>query len=155
MAATEVVSALAQCRAVRLRLEGDTEARVPWEVGGAERGVRGFDGPYGLRLCEHSALTLFDLPELPPAASGIVNARAVLPHAISKGRSGRAVYWPVPVVRDVRDYMEWDRAEMLDYGRSRGFYIPTRRSLLVEDPAAPRVRVGGRWVPAATSPTAT
>lgn len=43
--------------------------------------------------------------------------------------------------------MEWDRAEMLDYGRSRGFYIPTRRSLLVEDPAAPRVRGGGRWVP--------
>lgn len=100
-------------------------------------------------MCEHSALTVFYLPELPPAASGIVNARAVLPHAISQGRSGRAVYWPVPVLRDVRDYMEWDRAEMLDYGRSRGFYIPTRRSLLVKDPAAPRVRVGGRWVPVA------
>ncbi|MGW0827696.1 hypothetical protein [Streptomyces sp. NPDC002845] len=52
------------------------------------------------------------------------------------------MYWPVPVLRDVRDYMEWDRAEMLDYGRSRGFYIPTRRSLLVEDPAAPLVRGG-------------
>lgn len=38
------------------------------------------------------------------------------------------VYWPVSVLRDVRDYIEWDRAEMLDYGRSRGFYIPTRRS---------------------------
>lgn len=101
----------------------------------------------GLRLCEHSALTVFDLPELPPAVSGVVNARAVLPHAISKGRSGRAVYWPVSVLRDVRDYMEWDRAEALDYGRSRGFYLPTRRSLLVEDPAVPRVRMGGRWVP--------
>ncbi|MFE5894957.1 hypothetical protein ACFQ6E_39415 [Streptomyces sp. NPDC056462] len=50
------------------------------------------------------------------------------------------------VLRDVRDYMEWDRAGMLDCGRSRGFYIPTRRLLLVEDPAAPRVRVGGCWV---------
>ncbi|PWG15366.1 hypothetical protein DF268_00710 [Streptomyces sp. V2] len=101
----------------------------------------------GLLLCEHSALTVFDLLELPPAVSGVVNARAVLPHAISKGRSGRAVYWPVSVLRDVRDYMEWDRAEMLDYGRSRGFYVPPRRSLLVEDPAVPRVRMGGRWVP--------
>lgn len=73
----------------------------------------------------------------------------MLPHAISKGHSGRAVYWPVSVLRDVRDYMEWDRAEMLDYGRSRGFYVPSRRSLLVEDPAAPRVRIGGRWVPVA------
>jgi len=73
----------------------------------------------------------------------------MLPHAISKGHSGRAVYWPVSVLRDVRDYMEWDRAEMLDYGRSRGFYTPSRRSLLVEDPAAPRVRIEGRWVPVA------
>lgn len=47
--------------------------------------------------------------------------------------SGRAVYGPVSVLRDVRDYMEWDRAEMLDYGRSRGLYTPSRRSLLVED----------------------
>ena len=42
----------------------------------------------GLRLCEHSALTVFDLPQLPPAASGIVNVRAVLPPAISKGKVG-------------------------------------------------------------------
>lgn len=148
MAATEVVSALAQCRAVRLRLEGDAKARVPWECAARNAAYADSTVRTGLRLCEHSALTVFDLPELPPAASGIVNARAVLPHAISKGRSGRAVYWPVPVLRDVRDYIEWDRAEMLDYGRSRGFSLPTRRSLLVEDPAAPRARgvAGGcRW----------
>ncbi len=61
----------------------------------------------GLRLCEHSALTVF---ELPAPGSGIVNARAMVPHSISKGHSGWAVYWPVSVLRDVRDYMEWDRA---------------------------------------------
>ncbi|WP_194294356.1 hypothetical protein [Streptomyces sp. RB17] len=33
-------------------------------------------------MCEHSGLTVFDLPELPPAASGIVEALAVLPHAM-------------------------------------------------------------------------
>ncbi|MFD9934113.1 hypothetical protein ACFWZ6_13385 [Streptomyces massasporeus] len=37
----------------------------------------------GLRLCEHSALTVFELPELPPATSGIINARAVLPMTMS------------------------------------------------------------------------
>ncbi|MFF4402629.1 tyrosine-type recombinase/integrase [Streptomyces sp. NPDC001480] len=103
----------------------------------------------GLRLCEQSALTVFELPPMPPPGSGIVNARAVLPHAIAKGRSGRAVYWPVSALRDVRDYMEWDRREMLDYGHSRGFYTPTRRSLLVEDPARPRVRMAAGWVPVA------
>jgi hypothetical protein len=103
----------------------------------------------GLRLCEQSALTVFELPEMPSAGSGIINARTVLPQAIAKGSSGRAVYWPVPALRDVRDYMEWDRRESLDYGRSRGFYIPTRRSLLVEDPSRPVVRMAGRWLPVA------
>ncbi len=103
----------------------------------------------GLRLCEQSVLTVFELPEIPPPGSGIVNARTVLPQAIAKGSSGRAVYWPVSVLRDVRDYMEWDRREMLDYGRTRGFYTPTRRSLLVEDPSRPAVRMAGRWVPIA------
>ncbi|MFE2031926.1 hypothetical protein ACFXBB_01450 [Streptomyces scopuliridis] len=89
----------------------------------------------GLRLCEQSALTVFVLPDLPAPGSGIVNARTVLPNEISKGSSGRAVYTPVSTLRDVWDYMEWDRREMLDYGRSRGFYTPTRRSLVVEDPS--------------------
>lgn len=49
----------------------------------------------------------------------------------------------------VRDYMEWNRHEMLDYGRSRGCRNPTRRSLLVEDPSRPVVRMAGRGLPAA------
>lgn len=116
-------------------------------MGGAERAYADSMIRTGLRLCEHSALTVFELPELPPATSGIINPRAVLPHAISKGRSGRAVYRPVSVLRDVRDYMEWDRTEMLDYGRSRGFCLPTCRSLLVEDPGAARRPVGAGGPP--------
>ncbi|MEV0888562.1 site-specific integrase [Streptomyces microflavus] len=103
----------------------------------------------GLRLGEQSALTLFEIPPVPPVASGIVNARTVLPDAISKGLSGRAVYLPVSVLRDLHEYLEWDRREAIEYGRARGFYVPTRRSLVVEDPARPRVRLGGRWVPVA------
>ncbi|MEU9167591.1 hypothetical protein AB0D34_07300 [Streptomyces sp. NPDC048420] len=63
----------------------------------------------GLRLCEHSALTVFELPESPPPGSGIVDARATLPHAISKGQSGRAVYWPVSALRDVHRLEEQHR----------------------------------------------
>ncbi|WP_420036110.1 site-specific integrase [Streptomyces sp. cg28] len=100
----------------------------------------------GLRLGEQSALTVFEMPEVPAAGSGIVNARSLLPEAIAKGGSGRAVYWPVSVLRDLRDYQEWDRCEALDHGRARGFYRPSRRSLLVEDPSRPRVRMAGRWV---------
>ncbi|MFE2140616.1 hypothetical protein ACFXA3_02460 [Streptomyces sp. NPDC059456] len=70
-----------------------------------------------------------------------------MPDAISKGLSGRAVYLPVSVLRDLHEYPEWDRREAIEYGRARGFYIPTRRSLVVEDPTRPRVRLGGRWVP--------
>ncbi|NEA76963.1 MULTISPECIES: site-specific integrase [unclassified Streptomyces] len=103
----------------------------------------------GLRLGEQSALTVFELPELPPPGSGIVNARTVLPNEISKGNSGRAVYAPVSVLRDVWDYMEWDRKEMLDRGRAQGLYVPSRRSLVVEDPARASVRIAGRWIPVA------
>lgn len=100
----------------------------------------------GLRLTEQASLTLFEVPELPGAGSGIVNARTVLPDAIAKGGSGRAIYVPISVLRDVRDYLEWDRREIVEEARERGAYTPTSRSLLVEDPAKPRVRIGGRWV---------
>jgi hypothetical protein len=55
----------------------------------------------GLRLCEQSLLTMFELPDVPSPGSGVVNARTVLPNAIAKGSSGRAVYIPVTVQRDV------------------------------------------------------
>ena len=77
----------------------------------------------------------------------MVNARTVLPSSIAKGSSGRAVYIPVAVLRDVWEYVRWDRSEALAYGRARGFYEPTRRSLLIEDPARAAVRSGQRWIP--------
>lgn len=101
----------------------------------------------GLRLCEQSSLTMFELPDVPLRGSGVVNARMVLPNSIAKGSSGRAVYIPVAVLKDVWEYVRWDRSEALAYGRARGFYEPNRRSLLIEDAARAAVRAGQRWIP--------
>ncbi len=98
----------------------------------------------GLRLAEQTSLSLFDVPEL---AGGVVNARAWLPARIAKGGSARHFYVPAPVLKDVLDYVEMERAEAVERGRAAGVYERMRDPFIVEDPSRPRVRLDGRWEP--------
>jgi site-specific recombinase XerC len=100
----------------------------------------------GLRLAEQTSLSLFEMPEL---ADGMANARAWLPARIAKGGSARHFYIPAPVLRDVLDYVEMERAEAVDRGRASGVYERIRDRFIVEDPGRPRVRLDGRWEPVA------
>jgi site-specific recombinase XerD len=85
----------------------------------------------GLRLTEQASLTLFDIPDIdthrayPPTR---------LPSAIAKNGSGRRVYIPATVLREVWDYIRFDRAELIEGARRRGTYDRLPGKLLVEDP---------------------
>ncbi|MFC5667642.1 tyrosine-type recombinase/integrase [Kitasatospora misakiensis] len=100
----------------------------------------------GLRLSEQSALTLFELPRVEP---GLHNARTRLPNAVAKNGSGRVVYIPALVLRDVSEYVEVDRAEAVEDAQRRGRYKAVRWPLVVEDRDRAAVRLSGRWVPVA------
>jgi len=100
----------------------------------------------GLRISEQTALSLYELPR--PAA-GVLNARAWLPAPIAKGGSARHIYFPAGVLKDVWDYVEIERAEAVEQARQDGVYEQLPDPLLIEDPAEPVVRTGGRRVPVA------
>lgn len=97
----------------------------------------------GLRVSEQTYLTMFELPEV---VSGMGSARFWLPKQIAKGGSARFVYIPVPVLRDVWDFIEVERAEAVERGRASGAYDRIRNPLVIEDPRKPRVVIGGRAV---------
>ena len=95
----------------------------------------------GLRIAEQTSLSMFELPEYIP---GLSNFRTVLPDAIAKGGSGRAIYIPGSVLKDVWDYVEMERADAVEYARSRGLYEQIPDPLFIEDASRPRVvRPGG------------
>ncbi len=96
-----------------------------------------------LRISEQVALSLFDLPELTHA---MVNARTWLPNAVAKNGSGRAIYIPASVLKDVRDYIETERADAVAAARAAGLYDRIHDPLIVEDRQLDRVRVGRQWV---------
>jgi Phage integrase, N-terminal SAM-like domain len=98
----------------------------------------------GLRLAEQTSLSLFEVPEL---AGGVVNARGWLPARIAKAGSARHFYVPAPVLKDVLDYVEMERAEAVERGLAAGVYERMRDPFIVEDPSRPRVRLDGRWEP--------
>jgi site-specific recombinase XerD len=100
----------------------------------------------GLRVSEQTALSLYELPR---SAAGVLNARAWLPAPIAKGGSARHVYFPAGVLKDVWDYVEIERAEAVEQARQDGVYEQIPDPLLIEDPAEPVVRAGGRRVPVA------
>ena len=104
----------------------------------------------GLRLAEQSALTLFDIPEID---SYRAYAPTRLPAAIGKNGSGRRIYIPAAVLRDLWDYIRFDRADLIEQAQRRGTYDRLPDKLLVEDTQHAAVRPqtpGGRRRPVET-----
>ncbi|WP_272865261.1 tyrosine-type recombinase/integrase [Mycobacteroides abscessus] len=87
----------------------------------------------GLRLSEQSALTVFDIP----GNAGGAYQRFWLPAAIAKGGSARWVYLPRHLVRELAQYGELDRAQVLDDRPARIKLRGKSDWLVVEDPARP------------------
>ncbi len=100
----------------------------------------------GLRLSEQVGLSLYELPRPVP---GALNARTWLPAPIAKGGSARSIYIPAGVLKDVWDYVEIERAEAVERARGDGVYGQVADPLIIEDPAEPVVRIGGRRLPVA------
>ena len=104
----------------------------------------------GLRLTEQASLTLFEVPDIDEHRA---YSPTRLPAAIAKNGSGRRIYIPATVLREVWDYIRFDRAELIEQARRRGTYDRISAKLLVEDPQyaeiAPRT-VGGRRRPVET-----
>jgi hypothetical protein len=96
----------------------------------------------GLRLTEQASLTLFEIPDIETHRA---YSPTRLPSAIAKNGSGRRIYIPTTVLRDVWDYIRFDRAELIEQARRRGTYNELTGKLLVEDPqnAAIAPRAGG------------
>ncbi|MGC0367082.1 site-specific recombinase XerD [Rhodococcus sp. 27YEA15] len=88
----------------------------------------------GLRLAEQSALTVFDLPTEPRPVS---YQRFRLPLSIAKGSSTRWVYVPESIVRELINYRDIDRRQIIDDARARGQYDKIVRPLVIENPARP------------------
>lgn len=90
----------------------------------------------GMRLSEQASLTLFDVPDFD------VHRRYVatwLPSAIAKNASGRRLYVPAAVLRELWDYIRVERQELVDSARERGTYDRIERALVVEEPTVPAV----------------
>jgi site-specific recombinase XerD len=92
----------------------------------------------GLRLTEQASLTLFEVPDVDEHQAYTPTR---LPAAIAKNGSGRRIYIPATVLREVWDYIRFDRAEMyykmlsnLEVRRigMRGGAIPFGRLIRVE-----------------------
>jgi site-specific recombinase XerD len=94
----------------------------------------------GLRLSEQASLSVYEVPEMVP---GVLNVRTWLPHVIAKGNSERAIYVPASVLKDVRDYLELERADAVEQARKRGVYERIRDPLLIEDRSRPFVLIDG------------
>jgi site-specific recombinase XerD len=101
----------------------------------------------GLRLSEQASLTIFDVPLQTVAGY----QRFWLPPAIAKGGSARWVYVPASVSRDLRGYLEVDRADVMRRARLAGRYRVTPGTFVVEDPTRPiATSAGGTHVSVAS-----
>ncbi|MEV5920019.1 site-specific integrase [Streptomyces pseudogriseolus] len=94
----------------------------------------------GLRLCEQTSLSVFELPHPVP---GKQNVRTWLPWRIAKWGSARWVYLPASSLKAVWDYVEMERAEAIEDARDAGVYDRIRDPLIITDRAKPFVMVEG------------
>jgi site-specific recombinase XerD len=104
----------------------------------------------GLRLTEQASLTMFDIPDIDEHRA---YAPTRLPAAIAKNGSGRRIYIPATVLREVWDYIRFDRAELVEQARRRGTYDRFPDKLLVENPESAVIAPhtdGGRRRPVET-----
>ncbi|MGW0520072.1 hypothetical protein [Crossiella sp. NPDC003009] len=97
----------------------------------------------GLRLEEQSSLTVYEVPDR-DGFHGYY--RSWLPASIAKLGSARNIYFPDSVLRDLRTYVEVDRAEAVARARAAGRYDRLADALVVEHPTRAAVRLGGRWM---------
>jgi site-specific recombinase XerD len=104
----------------------------------------------GLRLAEQANLSVFDVPTIDTRRA---YAPTRLPAAIAKNGSGRRIYIPAGVLRDVCDYIRFDRADLIQRARSNGVYDTLPGKLLIEDPQRAVVKLpndAGRTRPVET-----
>ncbi|MFB7475575.1 integrase [Kitasatospora sp. NPDC056184] len=97
----------------------------------------------GMRLCEQTSLSLFELPRQVP---GNANTRTWLPEAIAKWGSARWIYLPASSLKATWDYVEEERAEAVEYARESGVYERIRNPLIVADPLDPVVVIEGQRI---------
>lgn len=94
----------------------------------------------GLRLEEQASLTVFDLPD-PDSATAMRPMR--LPSSIAKGGSGRRIYIPSNVLRDLWDYVRFERADVVARAGRRGLYDGVGDALIIENRKYPTVLPAG------------
>ncbi|MFE9000603.1 integrase [Streptomyces sp. NPDC007875] len=97
----------------------------------------------GMRLCEQTSLSLFELPHLVP---GMANVRTWLPAAIAKYGSARWVYLPSSSLMAIWDYVEEERAEAVETARDAGVYDRIRNPLIIANPSDPFVEIDGQRI---------
>lgn len=89
----------------------------------------------GLRISEQSALTTVELPHIDTSIVGY--QRFWLPPSIAKGWSGRWVYVPSSLVRDLAAYCAFDRDDVIRRAREHRRYERLRRPFVIENPERP------------------
>ncbi|MFE1830172.1 tyrosine-type recombinase/integrase [Streptomyces yangpuensis] len=97
----------------------------------------------GLRLCEQTSLSVFELPHQVP---GQANVRTWLPRSIAKYGSARWVYVPASSLKAVWDYVDEERPEAVEDARGAGVYERIRNPLIIVDRTDPRVEIDGQRI---------
>lgn len=82
----------------------------------------------GMRLTEQASLTPFELPRVSGRGG---YQRFWLPASVAKAGSARWVYVPNSVLRDLADYAEVDRREIIDNARAKRRYRRMNGQLLI------------------------